>query len=321
MAEFSDPGPLPPVTIGHLSDPHLTTLAGIKPFRLGPKRWLGYLSWRRKRRWHHRADVLGAVVDDLRAAAVHTTVVSGDLTHLGLPTECDQALAWLASLGPSASTVVIPGNHDRLVADDWTRTVGRWQPYFGLTPPVGSNADAVLPVADDPEHGFPFVRRHGSVALVGVNSSVPTRLLFADGRVGAAQRDALSAHLEHLAQLGAFRLVVMHHAPQPDGHSWRKRLRDARACVQVLAEAGAELVIHGHGHREVVSGIEGSVGLIPVIGAPSASLHGAAGWNHYTVAPTPDGWTLTCRARRLGAGGFSTRETRWGLPRAHAHHA
>lgn len=325
MAEQSDPGQWAPVTIGHLSDPHLTTLAEIAPYGLGLKRGLGYLSWRRKRRWHHRSEVLAAVVDDLRAEAVGAIVVSGDLTHLGLPAECDEALAWLEMLGPAASTLVIPGNHDRLVSDDWARTVGRWRRYFGPVPGVGAtslgNGGADPGEGPQgPENVFPFVRRQGAVALVGVNSSVPTWPLFADGRVGRVQREALGRTLEQLASAGAFRLVVMHHAPQPEGHSWRKRLRDARACVRVLAEAGAELVIHGHGHRDVTSAIKGAVGTIPVIGAPSASLQGAAGWNHYRVAPDPNGWMLTCRARRLGAGGFSTRETCWRLPRAHAPH-
>ena len=38
---------------------------------------------------------------------------------------------------------------------------------------------------------FPFVRRRGPLALIGVSSAVPTPPLMATGRLGRAQLDAL----------------------------------------------------------------------------------------------------------------------------------
>ena len=49
-----------------LSDPHLTSLDGVMPNQLLNKRLLGYLSWRRRRRFEHRLEVLDALLDDLR---------------------------------------------------------------------------------------------------------------------------------------------------------------------------------------------------------------------------------------------------------------
>ena len=41
-----------------ISDPHLSSLEGVRPGDLLNKRALGYLSWRRKRRFEHRPEVL-----------------------------------------------------------------------------------------------------------------------------------------------------------------------------------------------------------------------------------------------------------------------
>ena len=49
------------------------------------KRALGYLSWRRKRRFEHRREVLEALQRDLRTVALDQLLVTGDLTHIGLP--------------------------------------------------------------------------------------------------------------------------------------------------------------------------------------------------------------------------------------------
>ena len=40
------------------------------------------------------------------------------------------------------------------------------------------------------DEAFPFVRMLGPVALIGINSAVPTPPLVASGRLGAAQLDA-----------------------------------------------------------------------------------------------------------------------------------
>jgi hypothetical protein len=52
-----------------------------------------------------------------------------------------------------------------------------------------SNICAAMPRADGTP--FPFVRRRGPLALIGVSSAVPTPPLMATGRLGRAQLDAL----------------------------------------------------------------------------------------------------------------------------------
>jgi 3',5'-cyclic AMP phosphodiesterase CpdA len=58
------------------------------------------------------------------------------------------------------------------------------------------------------------------------------------------------------------------------GLAARRQLSDAGALREVLASAGAELVLHGHTHRSSVDSLPGPSGAIPVLGVPSASAVG-----------------------------------------------
>ena len=65
----SDPGAgaTPGFTFAHLSDLHLSTPAALTPREWLGKRALSYLSWRRKRQFEHRAEVLEALRAELAA--------------------------------------------------------------------------------------------------------------------------------------------------------------------------------------------------------------------------------------------------------------
>jgi 3',5'-cyclic AMP phosphodiesterase CpdA len=122
---------------------------------------------------------------------------------------------------------------------------------------------------------FPFVRvvgRAGRVALVGVNSAVPTPAAMAWGRIGREQLGRLAGILDRLAAAGLFRLVAIHHPPLPLQASAARGLKDAPALEAVLRRHGAELMVHGHNHRNMLAWIEGKSGTCPVVGTPSASL-------------------------------------------------
>jgi len=291
-------------TLAHLSDPHLTSLNGVKPLQLANKRILGYLSWRRRRRRIHRFDVLDSVVADIRGHKPDHVAITGDLTHVGLAQECTTALRWLNSLGADAAVSVVPGNHDRYAPDRFSETVGRWRPFFQ---------------GDDGSTDFPFLRRRGSVALIGVDTAVPTLPFSAGGTVGDAQREKLAQVLQRSGAAGLFRVVLLHHSPLANGHSWRKRLRDADAVTATLCDAGAELVIHGHGHEERIDRLTSVAGPMLVIAVPSAShsVIGRAGWNQYRVSGVAGAWRLEIETRRSAATGFVTsvhQVIEWGRP-------
>ncbi len=287
-----------PEQFAHISDPHLTALDGVGIAPLLNKRLLGYLSWRRRRRHEHRPEVLAALGRDLAASPPGQLVVTGDLTHIGLPREFAQARAWLQQLGDPEQVALVPGNHDACVRAPWEDTFSLWQEYL-------AGDEAVPPL-------FPSLRVRGSIAFIGLSSACPTPPFMATGTLGGEQLARLPPLLERTREQGLFRVVFLHHSPLVGTEKWRKRLTDAPALQAILESDGAELVLHGHGHRSHYRELESSQGTVPVLAVPSASargLHGAdvAHYSRYTVARTSRGWALDVEFRGYdpAAGGFT----------------
>ena len=256
----------------HLSDPHLTDLGDVDASTLRDKRILGWLSWRRKRAAYHDRAIVEQFVDGVRSAKIEDWVVTGDLTHIGLPQEVDDAANWLSSLGSPERVSVIPGNHDLYVADPADTMYQTWAPFM---------------CSDDGTEGFPWVRLRGPVALIGLDSAWAAPWLMATGELGRIQRERLRTVLDVTGRAGYVRICLVHHAPLPGLDKWRKRLVDAPALQRVLAESGVELILHGHGHR-----LRMQDGPIPIVQAPSASASARHG-NHRAA------W-LRCRIERRG---------------------
>ena len=75
---------------------------------------------------------------------------------------------------------------------------------------------------------------------------------------------------------GSFAWCSIHHPPLPGQAPPRRALRDAGALASILAARGAELVLHGHNHRDMHTDFariaETGGGSIPVIGVASGSI-------------------------------------------------
>ncbi len=252
---------IPVYTLAHLSDPHLTSLDDVKMRELLNKRLLGYLSWRSHRREEHRAEVLQALVNDLREIQPDHTVITGDMTHVGLPQECREVSAWLSSLSDARCLTVIPGNHDAYVAAPWGKTMGLWTSYMASDTAASLTRDAL----------FPALRERGPLALIGLSSASPTPPFFATGRLGVAQLAALERLLQETGARGRIRVLLIHHPPMKHAIGWRKRLTDGDALCGIIAKHGVEMVLHGHTHRSVMDKLQTDSGEAPVIGVPSAS--------------------------------------------------
>ncbi len=280
----------------HLSDPHLTTLEAVRWNQLLSKRMLGYLSWRRGRRAEHRSEVLDALVDDMRETRPQHIVVTGDLTHIGLPDEFRQARHWLERLGESGDVTIVPGNHDAYARHAWSDTFALWEPW------MRSDAAADQSPAADSDGLFPSLRVRNGVAFIGLSSAIATAPFLATGKLGASQLARLVTVLREAGSQGLFRVVLLHHPPGKGTEKWRKRLTDTVALSEVLAEYGAELILHGHSHRALHSRIQYEGGAIPVFGIPSASAIGhkagrAAQYYLYDVRPDGEHWRIDVRVR------------------------
>ena len=274
--------------IAHISDPHLTSLDHIKWGDLLNKRILGYLSWKLRRRDSHSSEVLSLTLADLARHQADHLVISGDFTHLGTANECRETEAWLNSAGQPRDVSIVPGNHDQYVATEYAETTGRWLAYMQGDPDERDNSAA-----------FPYLRVRGPVAIIGLSTAVPTAPFLASGKLGNEQLRRLSHLLETTAQRGLYRIVVLHHGPQSS--SFRRGLTDADALLANLAGPGAELIVHGHGHRQLHAVLEAGAHSIPVFGVPSASgsyknPDKKAGYNIYQVTRTSNGWLTSIRS-------------------------
>jgi 3',5'-cyclic AMP phosphodiesterase CpdA len=292
------------ITIAHISDLHLGPPEGFAPRYWNLKRLLGYLNWLKNRRHVHVPAVAARLLADIRAQAPDHLAVTGDLVNIGLPREHENALSWLGGVGPPDRVTVVPGNHDIYSDIGSDPGVARWRAYM-----ASDTWGAAQHSAPEP---FPFLRRIGEVAIVGVNSSVPTPPVIATGRVGAGQIERLGALLRRLGQERLFRLVLIHHPPLPNLARPSRALNDAAGVEAVLREAGAELVVHGHNHTNTLHWVEplAGTGATPVVGIASGSAACAykheplARYNLYRISAEPGGWQVEMIGRGLaGPGG------------------
>jgi 3',5'-cyclic AMP phosphodiesterase CpdA len=277
--------------LAHISDLHLA----VRPGRLAEfasKRGLGFINWHRRRKYIHRIEALNAITRDLQSASVDHIAVTGDLVNLSLPAEYAWARRWLESLGEPDRITVIPGNHDLYVPEAQRGPAEYWGEYM--------HAD------DSAESGaFPFVRRRGAVALIALSTALATGPFLATGQLGERQ---ISRFAEALRETrGSFRVVLIHHPPVSPPNRYLRRLIDAGEFRAVLAEHGADLVLHGHDHCRSLVWLDGPDKPIPAVGVPSASAqapHGhedASGYNIFHIDGMPGDWRLEMITRQLKA--------------------
>jgi 3',5'-cyclic AMP phosphodiesterase CpdA len=286
--------------LAHLSDLHLA--AQPRLVELVSKRGLGFINWHRKRKKIHRPQVLDVITADLKRQSVDHIAATGDFANLSLPGEYARARAWLEGLGSPADVTVVPGNHDVYVRGVEAAPAAYWGDYMR-----GDGANAT---------SFPFVRRRRDVALIALSTALPTAPLLATGRLGDEQLRKLADALEQTR--GLFRVVLIHHPPKSPPRRYLRRLTDAAALRRVLADYGAELLLHGHDHCRAVAWLDAPGGRkLPAVGTPSASAsvpHGdenTGGYNIFHIDGEGGAWHCAMIARQLDdAGGVQEIERR-----------
>ena len=69
-------------------------------------------------------------------------------------------------------------------------------------------------------------------------------------------------------------MVAIHHPPAGKRAASRVRgLRDHAAFAEVIAAHGADLIVHGHEHRDMTEALPGPAGPVPVRGIASGTYH------------------------------------------------
>ena len=118
------------------------------------------------------------------------------------------------------------------------------------------------------------MRIRDDLALIGVTTSRATPWFTAYGRVCAGQLTRLRKALSDPRLAGRVRLVAIHHPPAGKRAANKIRgLRDHSSFAQVIAEVGADLIVHGHEHQDLTEELAGPTGPIPVRGVASGTYH------------------------------------------------
>ena len=282
-------------TLAHLSDVHLSLPRNPRLTELRSKRLIGYLNILRRRGASHRDWALEALVSALKADRPDHVALTGDLVNLAIKDEFVRARAWLESHFTPDRLSLVPGNHDAYVAVPEPSGIAHWRAYMRAD---DGQRD------DDSPAGWPYLRRRDGIALIGVSTAMVSAPFLGIGRVGPAQLVRLAELLAELGREGCCRVVLIHHPPHPVPTHWHKRLLDAAALTEILAGAGAELVLHGHNHTDTLYFTPGPTRPIPIVGVPSASAMGmppkpSAQYHLFRVEAAGTGWSIEMSARRL----------------------
>jgi 3',5'-cyclic AMP phosphodiesterase CpdA len=290
-------------TLAHLSDPHLAPLPAPRWTELIGKRVTGYINWQRKRRFVHDPAALAAIIADIKAQSPDHIAVTGDIANIALAAEFSRGRDWLERLGTAHDVTVVPGNHDIYVREAGGFATRQWGAYM---------------CDDDGVEGFPFVRRRNNIVLIGLSTGVPTAPFLATGWLGTRQLIELTATLKKLKNEDLFRIILIHHPPVTAAPQ-HKRLFDAPVLKRIIADHGAELLLHGHDHLHMINWLDGPDGTqVPAIGVPSASTtpgsdKDSAAYNLYRIDGTRGAWQCELISRGLNPSGEVVQQKRFML--------
>ena len=282
-----------PFRFAHISDIHLPTFIRdcTPPTAFLNKRFFSALSWFGNRQRIHGKEVTDHLIADCLKSAPDHILVTGDLTNLSLAGEYERASQWLHSLGNTDQVSAIPGNHDLLLD----------------TPAAQSGLTSYDPFMQGNYGGatalFPFAKRKNDIVFIGLSTAIETPLGWCSGRLGQGQRERLRTLLDEAGRDNLCRIVALHHPPagpqKPNGG-----LDDFEDFTRIIADCGAELILHGHTHQSSIYALQGPQEPVPVLGVPSLSVrphkghHPAGCWHEYTIERQDEHWQIMLDVHR-----------------------
>ena len=264
--------------IAHCSDLHLLSLVGVRILDFANKRWIGGLNLLSNRGRSYHTSAFEAMIDDFNAAFqagdLDHIICTGDITNLAMQQEFRFArdLFDRIELGPEQITV-LPGNHDAYIARGNQYFSEIFSEYHQPDPEWHAGSSGKR---RDHAQAWPVVRIRGPVAIIALSTSLQTPWFTAYGRLDDGQLERLGAILDDPRLSDKLRLVAIHHPPAGRRAANRVRgLRDHGRFAEVIAAHGAELIIHGHEHRDMHNQLAGPDDTrIDVLGVPSGTYEG-----------------------------------------------
>lgn len=281
--------------LAHISDVHLGPLPSLSLRELASKRITGYVNWHRNRRKLLVGNVLETLLEDIESRKPDHLAITGDLMNLSTRAEIVATRAWLEATGDPHDVSIIPGNHDAYVPGAYEKVCRAWKPWMtGDEPSIDQQTESM----------FPYLRVRGAVALIGLSTANPTPPFLASGYFGSGQARRTVNLLRHAGERGLFRVVMIHHPPLRDMTSWHKRLIGIRRFAATIRTGGAELILHGHTHKDTLNWLPTRERRVPVVGIPSASQGAGgrrppAGHNMFLISGEPGAWSCVREAYRF----------------------
>ncbi len=252
-----------------LSDLHLSTIVSPNPIHLINKRILGYLSWLRKRRHTHQRWILDLAVEEIHRLKVDHYAITGDLTHIGLKNEFEQASQWLRSVASANDLTLIPGNHDLYVNEKWHRSFALWEKYMlGDNQTRDERSDHALKQLNQL---YPTIRMRKNIAFIGLSSAFDAPWFRATGKVDQQQLTRLHKLLSSKTLDSYCKVLLIHHPVTMTHTPLRKCLLNRDKLISLLKQYPVDLILHGHGHNSCYDSIDCANNKIPVVGMSSSS--------------------------------------------------
>jgi len=280
--------------LAHISDIHLGPLPRIKRRELFSKRITGYVNFRRNRSSNLHPEITARLINHLGTLEADHTAITGDLINLGLDSEIATAKAWLRSLGSPEDHTVVLGNHDAYIRGARGRAMESWQDWI--------NGDDKALIKSEAQ--YPILRRRGKISIIGCNSARASAPFLATGYFKKKQAEGLQKLLREERRQNQCCIVLIHHAPQKDATSRYKRLLGATRFRDVIAQEGADLVLHGHTHLDTLTYIDASSAQVPVVCVPAAYQWAGyrkppAGLNLFKITRKQQDWSIALERHGL----------------------
>jgi 3',5'-cyclic AMP phosphodiesterase CpdA len=283
-------------SLAHISDIHLAPLPQPSFYDLLSKRMTGYINWKLNRA--HGNHHLESIIKDIKTHHPDHICITGDLVNLALKDEFIAARRWLDTLGSPDHISVIPGNHDAYVRSGLSDACDAWEDYMPAT------------------GGFPYVRRIGPLAIIGVSSAEPSLPFLSIGRFRPDQAVRLAQILKQTKDEELFRIILIHHPPFRYPGDIKKRLYGIGLFQNTIQQHGTELILHGHTHRASFQTV--GTQSIPVIGVSAASSsstapHKKARWNLLHISRSHTLWNCVWMERIIQSDGTFSQSDQYEL--------